>query len=92
MKALCYAVIVENDLTQFNYFYSFKGEWQETSSKKKKKQPSANKSDSVIDTKPEKREKSKEREYDDKPERDRDNYPRNDRRNRQPPRLASKLY
>ena len=66
-----------------------KGEWQETSSKKKKKQPTGNKSDSVIDIKPEKREKSKEREYNDKPDRDRDNYSRNDRRNRQPPRLAS---
>ena len=66
-----------------------KGEWQETSSKKKKKQPTGNKSDSVIDIKPEKREKSKEREYNDKPDRDRENYSRNDRRNRQPPRLAS---
>ena len=76
------------------YFVLFefqKGEWQETSSKKKKKQPTGNKSDSVIDIKPEKREKSKEREFNDKPDRDRDNYSRNDRRNRQPPRLASEL-
>ena len=70
--------------------FSFQGEWQETSSKKKKKQPTSTKSDNIIEIKPEKREKSKEREFNDRPERDRENHPRNDRRNRQPPRLARK--
>ncbi len=70
-------------------FFSSQGEWETTSSKKKKKQPAVTKSDSVIETKPIGRDRSPEREINEKPERDRENYAPRDRRNRQPPRLAS---